>query len=74
LEVFEQVLASLRAVAVIDVQRDVLDVEVYRVAVDEELNHRHEDDDQKTPAVAPDLDRFLARHRQDAPPVHAARP
>src|SRR5208282_4004559 len=49
-------------------------VEVHRIAIDEQLQQRHGDDDQQAARIAPDLNYFLARHGQDAAQVHATLP
>ena len=53
LKVLEQVLAGLRPVPVVDAERHVLDVEIYGVAVNEQLDQRHGENDQQASRIAP---------------------
>ena len=53
-----------RAVAVLDRERDVPDVEVQRVAVEQQEERRHEDQDRQRAAVAADLAQLLPVDRE----------
>ncbi len=64
--------ALFRVIAVLDRERDVPDVEVQRVPVQEQEEDRDEQQNQEAPAVAPDLPQFLHRDSRDA--SHAALP
>ena len=50
-----------RAVAVLDRERDVADVEVQRVTEDQQEERRHERQDQQRAAIAADLPQLLSR-------------
>ena len=64
--------AGAAAVVVLHGQTDVADVEVERVAVDEQEERRHEEQDQQGPPVAPDLAQLLAGDGQHFPHQAAA--
>ena len=67
----DQRAALRRTVAVLDGQRDVPDVEVERVAVEQQEERRHEHEDQQRPPIARDLPQLLA---VDGERLHHARP
>ena len=59
-----------RPVAILDGEPDVTDVEVERIAVEQQEHRRHEQQDQQRPPVAADLPELLHRHGDGLP--HAA--
>ena len=63
---------SAEPIAILDGQRDVPDVEVERVAVQEQEERRDEEQDEQRPAVAPDLPQLLDGDGPDR--AHAALP
>src|SRR5208282_2659002 len=74
LEAFQQVLAVLRAVAIVDAQRHVLHVQIHGVTVNEQQNQRDRKNDEQAAHVARDLDELLPHHRSDAPQAHGRAP
>src|SRR5208282_6021020 len=74
LEVLQQILAGLSRVTVVHAEGDMPDVQIHPVAVNDQLDERHGEDDQKAARIAPDLDDFLAHHGEDAAQAHAALP
>ena len=74
LKMLEQILAGLGSVAIVNAKRNVLDVEVDGIAENEQLDQRHDENDEQASRIAPDLNHFLARHGHDARPAHAATP
>src|SRR5208282_2686755 len=74
LKVLEKILAGLGSVAVVDAERNVLDVEVHGVAEDEELDDGYNQNNQQASGITHDLQHFLAGDCDDARPAHAATP
>src|ERR1019366_821571 len=73
-EMREQVAARLGTILVILAQRYVLRVEIDGVAIHEELNQRHGEDDHQAPRIPTDLNDLLPHHRENAAPAHTGTP
>ena len=74
LEMLEQILTELCSVLVVHAERNVLDVQIYAVTIDDQLHNRHGKDDQQAEWIAPDLDDFLTHHGKDSAQTHAVLP
>src|ERR1039457_3069801 len=70
LKVLQKILAGLGSVAIVNAQRDVLDVEVHGIAENKELDQRDDQNDEKASRIAHDLEHFLAGYGHDARPAH----